>query len=290
MQKLTYINLLNERLELGYAPFVLAKISGLGLPDVEIGTLRGAYQQGDTTVSARRTSRVLTVTMHLFASGRAELYRQRMRVVSVLSPDRAFDGVHRATLLYENDYGRWQTYAVPEGGLDAATRVGNVQPSMRLTFRCESPFWFSTVPEEIRFSYSGEGFQLPFGFPIGFGRRDFALEVNNAGQVAAPVEVWIEGRGETPSLRNAATGATLALASPLPEGSTLYLNTDPAGLAAVVTDATGAQSSAFGRLALDSPLADFTLRPGVNRLCYAPGGSGARSVIRVRWRAAFEGV
>lgn len=290
MQRLTYINLLNEQVVFMHAPFVLAKVSGLGLADVDIETIKGAYQHGDTTASLRREARHVSVTLHIMAQSRAELYALRLRLMGILSPDRAASGEERATLIYENDYGRWQTYAVPEGGLDAGSRVGNVQPSVKLSFRCESPYWYSTAESELRFSYSGEGFTLPFSFPITFGRRDFSQTALNAGQAEAPVSVEIEGWGETPSLLNVRSGKRLRLTSPLPMGSVLRLNTDPARLSATVTDAEGEVIPAFGLLDISAPLADFTLLPGSNNIVYEAGGAGVRSNITLRWRAAYEGV
>ena len=63
MQKLTYINLNNEQAVFCGAPYVLSKIGGLGLPELEFQSIRGAYQQGDTALSFRRLKRMLSVTL-----------------------------------------------------------------------------------------------------------------------------------------------------------------------------------------------------------------------------------
>ncbi len=290
MQKLIYINLNNERLAFeGKPPFVLSKVSGLGLPAVNVATLRGTYQHGETATGFTRASRHVDITAHLFGEDRADMYRQRMNALSVLSPDKAVDGDARGILIYENDFGRWQTYAIPESGLEADRRLRDIQPDLKVSFRCESPYWYDTLPSEVEFTYSGDGFTLPFSFPISFGSFDFSREVKNAGQVDAPVEVWIEGKGEKPSLLNRKTGKRLALTNLLPNGSTLYMNTDPARLIATISDGS-TTSNAFGLLDPETPLGDFTLRPGMNTLVYEPGGASAQSVIKVRWRNAYEGV
>jgi hypothetical protein len=144
--------------------------------------------------------------------------------------------------------------------------------------------------DEVAFSYGGDGFSLPFSFPISFGTRDYSREAVNTGHVDAPAQIWIECKGEIPRLVNRSTGKSLALSSAVPEGYTLYINTDPARLEATLTDPNGAVTGAFGRLSLDTPMADFVLRPGLNTLVYEAGGAGAQSGIRVRWRAAYEGV
>lgn len=80
------------------------------------------------------------------------------------------------------------------------------------------------------------------------------------------------------------------MSAAVPEGNTLVLNTDPARLDARIIDAGGAATGAFGKLSLDTPLADFTLRPGLNELAYEAGGASAQSEITVTWRHAYEGV
>ncbi|HPJ01770.1 MAG TPA: phage tail family protein [Candidatus Limiplasma sp.] len=290
MQKLTYINLNNEQAVFCGAPYVLSKIGGLGLPELEFQSIRGAYQQGDTALSFRRPKRMLSVTLHIMAGSRAELYRLRMALLGVLSPDKAAQGDDRAVLIYENDHARYMTYAVPDGGLDAQGRTLDTQPNLRLGFRCESPYWFAAIPSSVAFEDAGEGFAMPFQFPVDFGRRDYCKNANNLGQVSVPVQITIVCKGEVPRLKNLTTGKEIALSAAVPAGNTLVLNTDPARLDARIIDADGMETGAFGKLSLLTPLADFTLRPGLNELAYEAGGVSAQSEITVAWRAAYEGV
>ncbi len=290
MQKLTYINLNNEQAVFCGAPYVLAKVGGLGLPELEITGIRGAYQQGDTAVSCRRPKRMLAVTMHIMADSRAQLYERRMELLSILSPDKAVRDEERAVLIYENDNGRYMTWAIPSGGLDAQGRALDTQPNVKLNFRCDSPYWYAVNPTSVAFENTGEGFSLPFALPVDFGRRDYFRDADNRGQVSVPVEIRVVCKGEIPRLKNCTTGKEIAMSAAVPEGYTLVLNTDPARLDAKIIDAQGNESGAFGKLSLDTPLADFTLRPGLNELRYEAGGASAQSEITVTWRSAFEGV
>jgi hypothetical protein len=290
MQKLTYINLNNEQAVFYGAPYVLSRIGGLGLPEPEVTSIRGAYQQGDTAVGCRRPKRMLAVTMHIMADTRAELYERRMELLSILSPDKAVRDDERAVLLYENDHGRYMTYAIPFGGLDAGSRTLNTQPNVRLNFRCDSPYWYAANTTSVAFENDGEGFSLPFVLPVDFGRRDYFRDADNQGQVSVPVEIRVLCKGEIPRLQNRTTGKEIALSAAVPEGYTLVLNTDPARLDARIIDSQGNESGAFGKLSLNTPLADFTLRPGLNELKYEAGGASAQSEITVTWRPAYEGV
>lgn len=290
MQKLTYINLNNEQAVFCGAPYVLAKVAGLGMPELEVAGIRGAYQQGETAVACRRQKRMLAVAAHIMADTRAQLYERRMELLSILSPDKAVRDGERAVLIYENDYGRYMTWAIPIGGLDAQGRTLDVQPNVKLSFRCDSPYLYAMNQTSISFENAGEGFSLPFAFPVDFGRRDYIRDADNRGQVSAPVEIKVLCKGEVPRLVNRTTGKEIAMSTAVPEGYTLVLNTDPARLDARIIDAQGNESGAFGKLSLNTPLADFTLRPGLNELMYEAGGASAKSEITVTWRSAYEGV
>ena len=290
MQKLIYRNLSGEQIDFFQAPYVLSGVSGLGLPDIKYETLRGAYQQGDTVAGFRRENRVVGITFSLMETDRRIMYSQRMYLLGVLSPDKAINGDLRATLLYENDFGRFITSAVPSDGLDAGSRFLHTQPNIKLRFKCESPYWYDDSVTSVTFAPSGGGLTFPFAFPIEFGMHDYDNLAVNTGQVAAPVEITIQCKGETPRLYNRTTGKELAMSSAIPNGYTLILNTDPAKLDARVIDSNGNESGAFGKLSLSTPLADFMLQPGSNMLAYEAGGARSQSTITVAWRSAYEGV
>ena len=134
-----------------HAPWVLCRVKGVGMSDVKVVAAEGAYQQGESITGLRREGRTVKVTLHLLAGSRQEMYRLRSELLGILSPDKAFDGTRRARLIYENDFGRRWTWAVPESGLDWGERKQNAQPSLNLNFRCESPYWYGMTRQEAVF-------------------------------------------------------------------------------------------------------------------------------------------
>ena len=44
-------------------------------------SIRGAYQQGESYAGCRRLKRMLSVTLHIMADSRAELYQRRMELL-----------------------------------------------------------------------------------------------------------------------------------------------------------------------------------------------------------------
>lgn len=291
MQKLTYQNLRGERAVFGCAPpYILCKVRGLGMSDMDIESARGNGQQGESVLAVRRQTRDVSLTLHLWGESRADMYRRRVALCGILSPDRAFDGENRSKLIYENDYGSWWTWAVPENGLDWGDRIRDIHPQVKLNFLCESPFWFSMKPSAVTFKSRRAGFTLPMRFPVELGSSVFSICAHNGGLSSTPVTVSIQGCGEMPTLFNRSTGAQIKLVAPLPVGDTLTIVTDPARLTAQIKHPDGASENAYGLLDPETSIAGFRLRPGDNELVYQPDTDRTQSVIRVEWYECFEGV
>lgn len=292
MQEIVYQNLAGEEVAFGAAPpFLLERVEGTGSPGVDRKTLRGSLQEGETTVSALRQPRELELRVSLWATSRRSLYQLRSGLCGVLSPGKAFDPDtgRRARITYRNDAGTWWTWAVPLGLPQWAKRAGNAHPGLKLSFGCDSPFWFSPQESGGGFDVSTTGFHFPVRFPVRFAARSNAVVLLNRGQVAAPVRITLHGRGEYPTLVNRTTGKRLRLVSPLPQGALLEIDTDPDSLRVQMT-LGGVVTNAYGLLDVTTPLSDFTLAVGENRIVYEAGGGAAETAVALRWHHRWEGV
>ena len=289
MQKLIYENIRGQQAVFLHAPYVLCSLRGMGLSGVNVAASSGAYQQGESILSLRREKRTVQVTLHLMAASRQEMYQLRSRLCGMLSPDLAFDGQQKGRLIYQNDYGTWWTWAVPDGGLNWGKRVMDVHPSVTVDFVCESPYWFGQTSAAVLIGTSG-GLILPTALPFTLGKLSTEVSLNNQGQTDAPVTVRMTGSGETPTLTNQRTGAVLRLVQPLPVGDQLTLCTEPGRLMALVTHPDGSVENGFGLLDPTASLLAFRLLPGVNQLSYRSHEQTARTLVRVEWNDCFEGV
>lgn len=293
MQRIRYENALGQSILLSDAlPFILERVDGLGLCANTVTGVAGLDADVTPFLKMRKAQRTVEVSFHLIASDRADLYRLRREMCGVLAKDRAMkdSGGAAARLIYENDAGAWWVSAVPEGELRYGRRVKDLFMGVSMVFCCESPYFKSMVKKRQVLSFSGDGFELPMEYPIAFGSREFKKTLENLGQVRAPVTIEVIGQGETPLILNHSTGAKIGLTRPLPEGHTLYIDTDAASLRVTVADAHGVSQNAFGFLSPDTSLAAFTLRPGLNEIEYIPGGAAAMSRITIEWYELYEGV
>ena len=294
MQRLIYENLLGERVTLGgEAPYVLSGVSGVGATGAERIATRGARQNGATTRRMTRLERRVKARISIWgAKTRGEMYAARRELERMLALPRCFDA-HSGSmgrLIYENDAGRYWTYAVPEEAATDGVRWANALSAVTVAFACDSPYWNEFAMQTQVLRMGDEGFSLPFALPFRLGRTEFSAECENAGAIDAPVCIVVEGSGETPEIRNETTGTALRIDRAVASGERLVIQTDPDTLCATIEHADGTSESAFGYLDAQCPVTAFVLRPGRNTLRYVPGKTADHSCVTLTWRTRHEGV
>ncbi len=292
MQIVTYENLLGESVVFGAAPpYVLAHVEGTESADVDRKTMKGALQHGETTESVLRQDRALELTINLITLSRVEMYHTRAQLCSALGAESAFDPQtgQRARIVYRNDFGQWWTWAVPRGAPKFQKRIQDIHPSMKITFDCDSPFWFSMKENHGGFSVGDVPFRMPLRFPLRFAAREAEVRLQNSGHVRTPVRIIAKGEGEKPSIVNQTTGKRISFIAPLPEGTEMEINTDPSDLFVRLRH-NGTESNAFGYLEVSTPLTEFYLAPGPNLVAYESGSASQKTAVDIYWRDRFEGV
>ena len=290
MQKLTFINLRGEAVEFGGGPpYVLEKVRGLGKPGYKLSAARGVYQHGETPYGIQLDSRYVELSFHIQGHSRTDLYQKRRELMAALAMPVAFDGSRLARLIYQNDSGAWWIHAIPEGP-DPDVRLQNWLLSAKLSFRCPDPYWRAVAPDGLTLAMTDATFKLPFGFPIRLGSRGFFGTAFNGGQVVVSPLIEIAGSGETPTLVNHTTGASITVSRAVATGDLLVIDTDPQVLSVTILTDQGEEIPAHSYLTLDSALTEFLLRPGVNELEYKPSAPSIGSQVSIRWTPRLEGV
>ena len=292
MQLITYTNLQGESVTFGASPpWILGHVNGTESADFARKTIKGVQQHGERTDSLLRQDRKLDLTVTLYTLGRTEMYKQRERLCGLLSAGKAFDSEtgERAKLTYENGYGKWWTWAVPDKIPQWTKRIKDIHPALKLSFHCDSPYWFTMEEKQGDFEQGEFAFELPFEFPIEFSARDSEGIFLNAGQAPTPVLIEMEGRGEVISIVNRTTGKAITLSSPVPSGALLRISTDPDDLYVRII-VNGEEMNAFGLLDPASTVAAFEFVPGENVITYESASASTETNVRITWHDRFEGV
>lgn len=292
MQKVTYVNAYGESVVFGREPPVLLRsVSGFSRPDASIVSTQGAYQAGVSFRRIQMPTRSVQVQFDILPQeSREELYKERMRIERVLAGGRAMKDGKLGLLIYENDAGRWQIDAVPDGTVSYGKRFLNAVAQNKVNFLCPNPYLRSGEAQIAQMRMGSGGFALPARLPVKLGSRRFRTTLNNDGTAEAPMTITIYGTGETPTLVNHTTGAKVIVSSTIATGERLVIHTDPAALVCELHKEDGTTEDAFGYLDPSVAVSAFLLAPGANDVEYMPSVASTGSRVEIAWRSCYEGI
>ena len=292
MQKITYVNAYGESIEFGDKPPVLLRsVSGLSRPDVQIIRAQGAYQAGEQFQRLQLSSRSVQVQFDIPpCESRASLYKMRMQIERVMAGSRSMRDGETGLLIYENDAGRWQMRAAPEGAIVYGKRFGHALAGSRVNFLCPDAYLEECAQQNAMMRMGMGAFSLPSALPVRLGSRRFAATLYNGGTADAPLRIAIYGTGETPTVINHTTGATIVVSRTVAVGERLEINTDPMNLCCRLVKQDGTEEDAFGYLDPSLAVSAFALACGENEIEYVPSVASGGSRLELTWRNVFEGV
>lgn len=248
------------------APYRLLATLGLEPVDVEPIVIKSPNQPGATAVDVVVPPRVVTLSGLMQAATPAALWDLRDSLSRAMSqqPTRLGEtyqlGRLRVTvegrqplevdaMVRSNEIGR------PKG-------VKSLAP-FDIEFLAPYPYWKAIADTQVLFSAAG-GFTFPMGLPDDQPSNNVIVDIDNTGDVDAPILARLYGDITVARLINITTDETLEISGNVP--ATKYLEVSTAfGDKRVeeVTIATGARVSVMDRINLAKP--DFwVLRPGLN--------------------------
>lgn len=248
------------------APYRLLALAGLEPVDVEAVSIKSPNQPGATAVDVIVPPRVVTLSGLIQAATPAAAWDLRTTLARAMSqqPTRLGEtyqlGRLRVTvegrqplevdaMVRSNEIGR------PKG-------VKSLAP-FDIEFLAPYPYWKDIADSQVLFSAAG-GFTFPLGLPDDQPSNNVQVDVDNTGDVDAPILARLYGDITTARIMNITTGETLEITGNVPATKYLSIRTG-FGEKSVeeVTIATGERVSVMDRINLAKP--DFwVLRPGLN--------------------------
>ncbi len=258
--------------------WALLGLSGHGAPDTHVRTVATPERDEQIPLHATAQPRLLTLTLAIRGHTLAAYERNRATLAAAFAPwrdtgVRARPGTLTATLAD----GRIRALrAFPRQGLAwGGGRQHGAHTVESISLEAPDPFWYDPTPQSGSVTTAGPG-NLRFdaatelGFPAGFGSDlpSVTATLANPGSVRS-FPVWtVPGPSRNPSLRQAATGHTLAFGLTVPTGLSLRVRCGPQPNGAA--DAPGAH--------LIDDLANETnvlgaLRPGARFWALGPGAN-----------------
>lgn len=265
-------------------PFIVSKIKGLGGLETEIISSQTAAPSGEYYQGCRTPPRPIRCTVNVRGADRADMYRQRMRLIGLLRPQ-AIPG----TLYYENDYIAVRISAVPRIPPDFEKRIRNYNEA-DISFYCPQPEWISLDEQQESIAFiENSGFQLPLSFSpngISFCYTQSDLDIDYVGTAPAPVRITVLGPSDQPVIRNETTGRHIRIQRALSDGEILVINTEK-GRKSVMLQTDDTVINAFGYI---DPTSKFwELQPGVNHITYGDDEQ-VQTSIYINYYIRYAGV
>lgn len=273
------------------AAYRLLSLDGLEPVEVDPIAIKSPNQPGDTAVDVVVPGRPVTMTGLMQAASPAALWDLRAALARAMAqqPTRLGEtyklGRLRVTLEGRQPL---ELEVLPRSSHVGRPGGTKMLAPFDIEFYAPSPYWREIADTQILFTGAG-GFGFSVYFPFEMASNNVTVDLNNQGDVDAPVLARMYGDVTTARIVNNTTGEALEISGNIP--ATQYVEVSTAfgdKRIELVTIASGARVSIMDRLNLAKP--DFwTLRPGLNNVKFEAdinvSGRG-----ELYWRQRYSGI
>lgn len=267
-------------------PYILETIKGVSGLEKTIISSELAGVDGNAVQHIRAEPRIVEATAFVYGNTREEMYRNRLKLISLLSNIR-----QSGTLYYINDHITVMIEAYPQLPGDFTERIKNYN-KCSVKFYCPYPFWSETEQKTIQMEYEilEDVFSFPLAFEdnICFAENRTSKTIYYNGSVPAPVTLTLLGNILSPVIKNETTNEQIEVADvELSDGDTLTINTKK-GSKSVILYKNGETSNAFNLVTTSSIF--WQLQPGKNVISFTSSKGNTASVLIVAYTNLYEGV
>lgn len=286
MQKLEIINLgLNESILLNdkggdTEDILLSHIEGLGHPGATSQKSQGVEQDGENAEDALLDPRNIKVDITIRAKTREKLYELRRKVYRIINPktkNQATGKRGELLLYYTNDYKKYRIYARVEDSVDFNVRFLN-HDKATISFLCVDPYFLDEEGINIDIKSVSGGLKFPLVLPNHFALVTFYKEVENLGDVDAPIQIEYTGPATNPKITNETTGEYIQVNMEIGEEEKLVINTAE-GQETVNLITPHETKDVYNNIDLNSTF--FKLIVGKNLIKYSSDVEGAKDKVTI---------
>ena len=286
MQKLEVINLgLNESILLNdkggdTEDILLSHIEGLGHPGATSQKSQGVEQDGENAEDALLDPRNIKVDITIRAKTREKLYELRRKVYRIINPktkNQATGKRGELLLYYTNDYKKYRIYARVEDSVDFNVRFLN-HDKATISFLCVDPYFCGIIGINIDIKSVRGGLKFPLVLPNHFALVTFYKEVENLGDVDAPIQIEYTGPATNPKITNETTGEYIQVNMEIGEEEKLVINTAE-GQETVNLITPHETKDVYNNIDLNSTF--FKLIVGKNLIKYSSDVEGAKDKVTI---------
>lgn len=287
MQKLEIVNLgLNESILLSNVggdaeDIFLSHIEGLGHPGATSQKSQGVSQDGENAEDALLDPRNIKVDITIRTKTREKLYELKRRIYRIINPKTYNKNTKKRgelLLYYTNDYKKYRIYARVEDPIDFNSRFMN-HDKATISFLCVDPYFLDADGIDIDIKSVRGGLIFPLALPNHFSLVTFYKEIENLGDVDAPIEIEYTGPASNPRITNETTGEYIQVNMEIGEKEKLVINTAE-GKETVNLITPHETRDVYNNIDLNSTF--FKLIVGKNLIKYSSDIEGAKDKVTIK--------
>lgn len=246
--------------------------------------VKGIGQHGSSLVSPSLEDRTIEIKAIILSDDIMERNTIKRNLDDVLNP------LDTIIIKYNNDGIRKQIQCSPDASPLYSTDYktsNDLALAFSVSFECFNPFWMDQDETILNVETWEGGLEFEFeltSFGIEFARKGpNEIEINNYGNVEAPLEVFFKGPALNPSI-TLNSGKFIKVNRNLADDETLYINTSFDNKAVQVMRGDIVEQ-AYHYIDIDTIF--FNLEPGKNLISYATDGDFLPQSVVIKYKCHY---
>ena len=181
-------------------------------------------------------------------------------------------------IYYTNDYKKYRIYGKVEDSAEFNDRKNN-HDIATISFYCQDPYWLDKKGQDIDIKSVSGGLKFPLTLANTFSRVTFYKEIDNIGDVEAPIQIEYTGPAKNPKITNKTTGEYIQVNMDIGEKEKLVIDTRE-GKETVNLITPNEIKDVYNEIELSSSF--FKLIVGKNLIEYSSDIEGAKDRVTIK--------
>ena len=181
-------------------------------------------------------------------------------------------------IYYTNDYKKYRIYGKVEDSAEFNDRKNN-HDTATISFYCQDPYWLDEKGQDIDIKSVSGGLEFPLKLATTFSNVSFYKEIDNIGDVEAPVQIEYVGPAKNPKITNKTTGEYIQVNMEIGEKEKLVIDTRE-GKETVNLITPNETKDVYNEIDLTSTF--FKLIIGKNLIEYSSDIEGAKDKVTIK--------
>ncbi len=201
-----------------------------------------------------------------------------MRVINPKTYNKNTEKRGELLIYYTNDYKKYRIYGKVEDSVEFNDRKRN-HDKTTISFYCQDPYWLDENGKNIDIKSISGGLSFPLTLATTFSNISFYKEIENEGDVEAPVQIEYVGPASNPRVTNETTGEYIQVNMQIDEKEKLLIDTRE-GKETVNLITPNEVKDVYNNIDLNSTF--FKLIVGKNLIKYSSDIEGAKDKVTIK--------